>query len=249
MKQSQNPASSATHSYSEMFVRHPSKHHLKTGVGVQFSGDPNHAVSQDEKSSQQESAWGLGLRHSRLRPRYCGEPVGGAADRAAPASRSSLQASQTPGPPERELWGHKAMCSSASHTLRAPIPPPLGERNRDVSELFWAGQESWNTAVRSRRARTQRLRLQEDPRREFKAHLNARALLPLPALEVSTARCSRNRTESHPIQNPNSNFEPHSRQADSGPASSRSPSNRYSNPWSGHPGRLRGKGIFRNRFL
>lgn len=59
-----------------------------------------------------------------------------------------------------------------------------------MSELFWAGQESWNTAVRSRRARTQRLRLQEDPRREFKAHLNARALLPLPGLEVSTARCS-----------------------------------------------------------
>lgn len=173
-----------------MFVRHPSMHHLKTGVGVQFSRGPNHAVSQDEKSPQQESAWGLGLRHSRLRPRYCGEPVGGAADRAAPASRLSLQASQTPGPAERELWGHKAVCSSASHTLRAPIPPPLGERNRDVSELFWAGQESWNTAVRSRRARTQRLRLQEDPRREFKAHLNARALLPLPGLEVSTARCS-----------------------------------------------------------
>lgn len=111
---------SATHSYSETFVRPPSMPQLKGGLGVQFSGAPNHAVSQDEKSPNK--IWISALLKGLLGVWVSGfpacgrvtaeEPAGGAADRAAPASSSSLLASRTTGPPR------------SFEDTRRPAPPP-----------------------------------------------------------------------------------------------------------------------------
>lgn len=216
-----------------MFVRHPSMHHLKTGVGVQFSRGPNHAVSQDEKSPQQESAWGLGLRHSRLRPRYCGEPVGGAADRAAPASRLSLQASQTPGPAERALGTQGGLLFRQPHPASSHSTSTWGEEQGRVGALLGgAGVLEHSGALPQ--SENPALATPGGSQAGVQSALERACAVSPPRPRSLHGQVQRNRTESHPIQNPNPNFEPHSRQADSGPASSRSPGNRHSNPRSGH---------------
>lgn len=156
---------------------------------------------------------GLGFRLSACSQVAAGGPAGGAADCAAPASSGSPQASQAPGPSE-----------SFGDTGRSALPPATPcelsfhlhlERNRDATELFRAGPETWTTSVHSSGARTARLRTPGGSQSSLERACSAFQ----PCSQSLRGQVQQSSTASHPTLNPISDFKPQSKQAGSGPAS------------------------------
>lgn len=161
-------------------------HNLKRGVGIQISGAPNRAVSLFEKSPNKNrpGVWVSGIPVcGRV---TAGEPAGGAADRAAPASMPSGIA-DTGTARERALETRGDLLFCQPHPASSRSTSTWGEEQGRVGALLGgAGVLEYSGALPQ--TENPALATPGGSQAEFKAHLNAPRVLCFPSQPSKSPR-------------------------------------------------------------